>query len=232
MVIEQRADVGADVGVRGLRGEPGRPLGRIAIERRLEQIADACLLFGRHRGDGLSSRKSHARASDQRRLSVAGRHAERVGRFVDAVAGEVAQLDDARLLRIQALEPLERFVERGQHRVLHRRADERFAERHAIERRPSLLRAARARALHQNLAHRSRGDADEMPLVVPRRAGARQAQVHLVDQRRRLQRLPRPLAPHVGAGETPQLVIHARREFVGVGCAGAGPAVRGPYWLC
>ena len=80
--------------------------------------------------------------------------------------------------------------------------------------------APRARALDENLPHRSRGDADEVPLVVPRRAGARQPQIRLVHERGRLQRLPRPLAPHVGGREAAQLVIDPRREVMYARCDG------------
>src|ERR1700704_251606 len=46
------------------------------------------------------------------------RHAERIGRFLDAEACEVSQLDDARLLGVELLQPLQRFVERRQHGLL------------------------------------------------------------------------------------------------------------------
>ena len=44
--------------------------------------------------------------------------------------------------------------------------------------------------------------------VVPGRAGAGKAQIGLVDERRRLQRLARALATHVGAGQPAKLVVH------------------------
>jgi hypothetical protein len=63
--------------------------------------------------------------------------------------------------------------------------------------------APRARPLHEDLPHRSPGNPDEVPLVVPRRPCAGEPQVRLVDERGRLQRLSRPLAPHVRGREPP-----------------------------
>src|SRR6185436_7974758 len=40
-------------------------------------------------------------------------------------------------------------------------------------------------------------------------------QVRFVDERRRLDGLPRPLAPHVGPRDAAQLVVHERRQVLG-----------------
>src|SRR5204863_215970 len=72
VVIQQRDDLVANRGIVGrLPGHPRRTLACIVIEGRLEDLADTLMLFGRH-GAAASSRNSHARASVQRRLSVAG----------------------------------------------------------------------------------------------------------------------------------------------------------------
>src|SRR2546425_3785224 len=149
------------------------------------------------------------------------RYAERIGRFLDAEACEVSQLDDARLLGVDLLQPLQRFVERRQHGLLIAGDGERLRQRPAVESRPSLLRAACTRTLDQNLPHRSRGDADEVPLVVPRCARAREPKVCLVDECRRLQRLPRALAAHVRRREPAQLAeTRRRRRAVSIGTPG------------
>ena len=72
----------------------------------------------------------------------------------------------------------------------------------------------RTRAIDQYLPHRSRRDPDEVPLVMPRRAGVGQPQVDLVHERGRLKRLPRRLAAHVCGREPPQLVVHTGGEIV------------------
>src|SRR5262249_9151843 len=82
---------------------------------------------------------------------------------------------------------------------------------------PPLLRAAGARAFDEDLTHRSCGDADEVALVVPRRAGVRESDVGLVDERRRLQRLAGAFTAHVTGRDAAQLVVHERGERVGVG---------------
>jgi hypothetical protein len=83
---------------------------------------------------------------------------------------------------------------------------QRIGQRDAVQSGPPFLRAARPRALDQNLPHRSGGDADEVALVVPRRTRARQPEVCLVDESCRLQRLTGSFAPHVGGGETAQFL--------------------------
>jgi hypothetical protein len=79
---------------------------------------------------------------------------------------------------------------------------------------PPFLRAPGARALYQNLAHRSRSNADEVPLIVPWRARLGQTHIRFVDQRRGLQRLPRALTPHEGGGDASQLVVDKRRDIL------------------
>jgi len=71
VMVDQREDLGPhDRIVCGFALDPRDDVGRVAIHRRFEQIADAALLVGRH--EELISRKSHARASAHRRFSVAG----------------------------------------------------------------------------------------------------------------------------------------------------------------
>ena len=74
-----------------------------------------------------------------------------------------------------------------------------------------------ARSMRQILVERARarGDADEVLAILPRRAGAREPQVGLVHERRRLNRLPRPLAPHVRSRNSPKLMVNLGRGFIG-----------------
>ena len=129
VMIEQRPHFGAHDGiVRRRLVEPAHDIRRLVLERCFEQIARAALLLGSHDGrvgswrvgrvaHWLSSRNSQARASDQRRLSVAGDMPIDVGGFFDAHAGEVAQLDDLRLLGVDLFELVDGFIERRQHRL-------------------------------------------------------------------------------------------------------------------
>ena len=71
VVLHQRQHLGPHRGiVRRFVLDPRGNIGRIALHRHLEQIANATLLFGRHAP--LSSRKSQARARAKRRFRVAG----------------------------------------------------------------------------------------------------------------------------------------------------------------
>ena len=63
--------------------------------------------------------------------------------------------------------------------------------------------------------HRQAGQRTALGVTgITRRAGAGQAQVHLVYQGRGLQRLAGPLAPHVRRGEAPEFLVHGRGGLV------------------
>ena len=74
MMVEERQHLGAHGAVVGrLAIDPGDHVGRLAVDRRLEQLTHAAPLVGCHRRrSSLSSRKSQARARLQRRFNVAG----------------------------------------------------------------------------------------------------------------------------------------------------------------
>src|SRR5205814_5207848 len=77
---------------------------------------------------------------------------------------------------------------------------------------------ARTRALNENLPHRQRGNGEEMRAVRewPRLLGG-QADKRFVDERGRLQGLPRPLASDVAGGDATKLVVDERHQGNGVG---------------
>src|SRR5262249_32451462 len=72
VMVQQRLDFGAHLQVVAFSLKPSTKVGGLDIDRRLEQLADSLPLSARHRAPPLNSRNSHARASAQRRLSVAG----------------------------------------------------------------------------------------------------------------------------------------------------------------
>ena len=146
-------------------------------------------------------------------LQRSRRHAHHVGRLFDAHAGKVAKLHDFRLLRIELLELVDCFVERGEHRFGIGGKRQRVGDRDAVHAAPAFLRAPGAGALDQNLPHRSRGDAHEMTLIVPGGAGLSETQVRFMDERRRLKRLAGALAAHVGRRNAPKLVVDDRRNI-------------------
>ena len=70
------------------------------------------------------------------------------------------------------------------------------------------------RVIDEHAAHHLRGDAEEVRAVFPRDAALRQqTDVRLVDDRRRLQRLPAALAAQVAGGEPAKLALHALHEL-------------------
>ena len=80
---------------------------------------------------------------------------------------------------------------------------------------PRFERAARARALDQDLAHRVRGNRAEVRAVLPAiRPVLHQPQVGLVDEAGRLQRLARTLAAKVAGREPPQFLVDDRQQRV------------------
>ena len=67
--------------------------------------------------------------------------------------------------------------------------------------------------LHQDAPHQLRRHREEMRAILPLHPLiAYEAHVRLIHQRRRLQAMARPLAPHVAARQTVELVIHDRRQ--------------------
>src|SRR5438445_5469901 len=72
-MFQERQNLGAHcLVVRRFVLNPSHEIDRIAFDGRLEELANAVPLLGLHRASLLNSRKSHARARLQRRLSVAG----------------------------------------------------------------------------------------------------------------------------------------------------------------
>ena len=80
---------------------------------------------------------------------------------------------------------------------------------------PRLSAHARAGALDEDLAHRVGGNGAEVRAILPAvRPVLHQAQVRLVDETGRLQRLPGTLAAQVVGREPPQFLIDDRQQRV------------------
>ena len=135
----------------------------------------------------------------------------------------MAQLDDARLARVEAGEPLECLVEGEQ--VGGRRLDSyaRFVERYGVASRSALDRMMRAGVLDENLAHRPGGDPEQMGAVFDGWQGpAEETEIGLVHQTGRLERVTRSLPSHGPASHRLQVVVDEREEAVN-GFRIAGP---------
>ena len=149
-VFEQRQHFVADGRIVGrFAVEPGRGArSAVPVERRLEQIADAPPLFGGHvRRSGELAKQPGARERPSP-LERRRRHAERVGRFLDAEAGEDTAARRCAPVRDRCCS---RRVSASSSAGSIASSDvgvrERLGQRDAIERRPSAsARRARGRA--------------------------------------------------------------------------------------
>src|SRR5215472_6671064 len=71
----------------------------------------------------------------------------------------------------------------------------------------------RTREIHKHSTHHLRGDGEEMNAVFPfEPLEIGQTQIRFVNQRGRLERVPRPLAGHIVTRQAPQFVINDGRE--------------------
>jgi len=147
-------------------------------------------------------------------LALHGRGADAQGlrRLLDRAAGEVAQLNHLRLLRIQRAEPHERLVQRQQVDAVGVRLPGRrrlgVAHRDAGAPAATLLGTLLPRVVQQDASHGQCGGTEEVgPVIEPGRVAAREPQPGFVHQRGRLQRVVGPFLPQVGARQGPQLVV-------------------------
>ena len=74
---------------------------------------------------------------------------------------------------------------------------------------------ALARPLDEDATHRLRGNREEVDAVLgPDTRVVDEAQVRLVHERRRVERVARPLAAHVAASQAPELGVEQRNEAI------------------
>ena len=149
-------------------------------------------------------------------LDGAQRHIEGRRSLLDRETTEEPQVDDLGLGRVVALELFERFVQRehGLGRIRDRRLCERDVDAQDAAAVPR--RRLAPRLLDEDVAHRARGRRHEpCAVAVLLRLLARQPQPGFVDERRRLQRVPRRQVPHLGRGDVAQLALHERQQAIG-----------------
>ena len=93
--------------------------------------------------------------------------------------------------------------------------DERLVEGDPGGRAAALQRVPRSRVVHEDVAHHPGTDRKEMRAVVPRHAlDVDQAEVRLVDQRRRLEAVPRVLASRVSPGDLVEFPMYERNQLL------------------
>lgn len=132
------------------------------------------------------------------------RDPERLGRFLDRQTAEEPQLDEPGLLGIDGGQPGERRVDRQQINGSLLTGDEPLVQRDPRVVTAPLLRAPRAGPLDEDLPHRDRGNGDETRTCLPiLLLVLDETEIGLVDERRGLQRLARPLTSQVAPGQPP-----------------------------
>src|SRR5215207_6612199 len=141
------------------------------------------------------------------------RDAQHLGRLGGREPAEVAELDDARLARVELRQPHERLVQRDQLGRTLLADDGHLRERHLHGPAAALGAVTVARVVEQDASHDLRGDGEEVRAVLPVHALlVDEPEVRLVDERRRLERVPRVLAPHEVARDAVQLSLDEREE--------------------
>src|SRR5918993_2740058 len=131
-------------------------------------------------------------------LDGGGADAQDFRRLLDREAAEEAQLDDARLLRVERVEAFERLVERDQVRGALARHVDVLVEREFLEFAAALFGLLLARVIDEDAAHHLRRDAEEVRPVLPLHLRLiDEPQVGFVDERGRLQGVALSLAAQV-----------------------------------
>jgi hypothetical protein len=144
-----------------------------------------------------------------------GRNAYDFSDLFDGQTAEVAQLDDLALPRIEALQTPQRFVEGNQVYLRRRREMIGVVKRDALGLAATLGGPARFGVIYQDLAHQTRGGAEEIGAVLPIDLTlVYQSQKSLVNKSRRLERVAGPLTAQVAARQTAQLVVDERRQLI------------------
>jgi len=149
-----------------------------------------------------------------------------------AHAPEKPHLDDAALPGIPGFERGQGVIERS---VIDARSP---GERYRIGHRDllasglPLARFARAGRVHQDAAHDAGCHGEKVSAVLPFDApDFDQSQVRLVDQRGCLQRVIRPLAPHVTGRKTMELLMNERQELIQGGFVTPAPCLQQSRWI-
>jgi hypothetical protein len=153
-----------------------------------------------------------------------GRDLQHGGRLVDAEAGEIAELHDARLAGVVSFERREGVAEGDEidTGLLHERL--RLIERDVDGPAATLVPRVSTGVVDEHAPHDAGADGEEMRAVLPRGGvTAGEAEEGLVHQRGRLQRMTRPLALHLPRRDATKLREHERREAVERGAIASGP---------
>ena len=136
-------------------------------------------------------------------------------RFLDRESAEGTKLHDLGQVCIDILEATERLIQREDWYLVRSGHVSRFVNRHALQAFASLARAVTPGVIDQNPAHHHRRNTKEvrsiMPIDLPL---IDEPQVHLVDERRRLQGVVGPLAAKLARRNATELRIDKWEQLI------------------
>src|SRR5215510_7204238 len=157
-------------------------------------------------------------------LDRGGRNLHRFRGLFNGQPAEIAQFHDPRLLRVERLQPPERFIEREQIDVAFVSQAIRLTESQPVYAPASLGRPPVSRALDQDVTHSHGGDAEEVRPVLPIDLFfINQPQVGLVNQVGGLERVTGALRAQIMPGQASQLTVDQRRQFIERGFVAIAP---------
>ena len=179
---------------------------RVAGARRVIQLRHSSLTVRLHRAPSPSTPAQPA----LRELPVAHDrlrgYFEHSGGLLDRQTGKESELDDAAFPLVVHGQRLERIVEGDEVGVTCGGTEPRLVERDSARSATPLLIAARAGEIHEDLAHDARRYGKEVGAVLPLDLlDVNQAEVSLVDERRRLKAMAWALSSHLPASEPVKL---------------------------
>ena len=141
------------------------------------------------------------------------RQPEGVGRLLDGQPSEEPHYHQVAQARVDRRELAQRGVQVEQVHVRRRRRADLVGQRHLPAGATPFGGRMRAGMIHQDLPHHPRGNREELRAVLPAHAAqVHEAQVRLVDERCRSQRVVGPLRAQSPARDSTQIVVHDGRS--------------------
>ena len=152
------------------------------------------------------------------------RHIEHVCRFLYGQSAKCAKLDDSGQVRVGLFQAIERVIQREDGHLVRRRYLSRLVDRHALHTAAPLARAATPGVIDQDPAHDLRRDTKEVRSILPIDLPLiDEPQVHLMNERRRLQGVVGPLATKLAGRNATELRIDERQQLIECTAVAATP---------
>jgi hypothetical protein len=135
--------------------------------------------------------------------------------FLDCQPAERAKLDDGGELRIERFQLTQGVVERKNRYLAGRGSISGFVEGHARDALTALGRTVTPRVIDEDSAHHLCRHAEKMRAIVPVDVPLiDETQIHLMDERSRLQGMTGPFAAKLTRGDAAQLGVDERKQLM------------------